>query len=93
MTTVKRVQHQILKLEGFEVKILHGRDHRDVRDDKHGMPGYPFMKAAKADMRVGAWERRFRKSYPGMAVEVLTGNRRRADGRMILRTVRRSYYE
>ena len=36
MPTVKRVENQIKKCEGFEVKILHGRDYRDMRSDSQG---------------------------------------------------------
>jgi hypothetical protein len=91
MTTVKRVQSKIFRIEGFAVKILHGRDFRDVRDDRHGLRAYRFKNAASASMSVGAWERRFRQDYPGFAVEILTGKGKRADGRMHLATVRRSY--
>jgi hypothetical protein len=91
MTTVYRVENQIQRCERFRVKILHGRGYRDVRSDRHGMPAYPFQKAAKNGMRVGAWVKRFSKKYPGLSVEVLKANGRRADGRMNIGTVRDGY--
>jgi len=91
MTTVRRVENQIWKREGFKVKILHGRGYRDVRSDKHGMPSYPFQRRAKNDMRVGAWQKRFRMKYPGLSIEVIKSDRRRADGPMNIGTVRDGY--
>ena len=91
MTTVKRVENQIWKLEGFRVNILNRKDFSDVRGDRHGMPQYPFDRAAKRTMRVGAWVRRFSLKYPGLYVEVVKVNGAVADGRMNLGTVRHGY--
>jgi hypothetical protein len=91
MPTVKRVENQIKKCEGFDVNILHGRDYRNMRGDRKDVPSYPFERAAKGNMRVGAWEKRFCRKYPGMKIEVLKANGARANGRMNIGTVRATY--
>jgi hypothetical protein len=91
MPTVKRVESQIRKCERFAVRILRDRDYRDVRGDRKGLLAYPFDRAAKGAMRVGAWEKRFSTRYPGLRVEVLKSNGVRADGRMNIGTVREGY--
>jgi hypothetical protein len=95
MPTVKNVQRQIQRLEGFEVRFLYEGPGptagRDVRDDRSGLPGYPYERASY-DSTVADWvERRFKCTFPGFDVEVLKGDGSVAGGRTKLSTVRSTY--
>lgn len=94
MATVKQVERRIEKIEGFRVQILHGRDGRDVRSDKGGVPQYPFERALKGSNNVKAWrDHRFAQQYPGFDVEVLDASGRVAHGGTLLTTVRDTYLD
>lgn len=95
MATVKNVQRQIRRREGFEVHFLYEgpgpSSGRDVRDDRTGLPNYPHRRAS-ADSTVASWiEGRFKRSFPGFEVEVLRSDGSVADHRTLLSTVRQSY--
>ena len=69
---------------------MHGRDGRDVRGDKQHTPGYKFQRRMAGSKTVKEWrDGRFRKTYPGYDVEVLTADGRVAHGRTLLDTLRR----
>lgn len=94
MATIRSVERQIFKIDGFRVRILHGRDRRDVRGDREGVPGYHFARAMKHDANVAQWKRqRFARSYPGFTVEVLRGDGTAAHGATRLGTVRGDYLD
>lgn len=64
---------------------------KNVRDDRQGIPGYPYQRAS-ADCTVAVWiSRRFKSSFPGFDVAVLDGRGRRVSGHMKLSTVRNTY--
>lgn len=95
MASVKNVQRQTWRREGFEVRILYEgpgpSSGRDIRDDRTGLPNYPYRRAS-ADSTVASWiDGRFKRTFPGFEVEVLRGDRSVADHRTLLSTVRRSY--
>jgi len=95
MTTVKNVQRQIGRRERFEVRFLYEGPGptagRDVRDDRAGLPNYPYRRAS-LDCTVAEWvDRRFRVSYPGFDFQVVMGYGKVANGRMLLSNVRSSY--
>ncbi len=95
MPTVKNVQRQIKRLEGFDVRFLYEGPGptagRDVRDDRSGLPGYPYYRASP-DSTVADWiRRRFKTCFPGFDVEVLKGDGTVASGNTLLSTVRNSY--
>ncbi|GAC1433697.1 MAG: hypothetical protein NVSMB68_06250 [Thermoanaerobaculia bacterium] len=91
MTTIKRVENRIFKIEGFRVAIV-WPDGTDVRSDKKGMPNYPFERAAADDITVEDWRQtRFRPHYPGFDVEVLNRRRDVVAGNTKLKTVRDSF--
>jgi len=93
MATIERVENQIARIEGFSAVFL-TEDHRDLRGDRTGIPGYAnrFRKKAPGRMTVEAWKaRRFRAIYPGFEVEVLMANGLPARGNTFLETVRVSY--
>ncbi len=72
MATIRSVEHQIHQLEGFRVRMLHGRDRRDVRSDKTNIPGYGYQRQLTGSKTVKEWrDGRFRTRYPGFDVEVL----------------------
>lgn len=52
VATIKSVEKKIEAVEGFRVTIKHGRDGRDVRSDKQGIPQYSYERAAKGRMSV-----------------------------------------
>lgn len=96
MATIKYVEGQIWRVEGFEVKIRYSGPgpvkSRDVRGDRGNVPGYPYKRARPNDDNVSSWiEGRFRKTYSGYQVDVLDGNGKTAHGRTLLRNLRATY--
>jgi hypothetical protein len=92
VSTIKSVEKRIEAIEGFRVTIKHGRDGRDVRSDKQGIPQYGYERAAKGRMSVKDWrDGRFAKAYPGFEVDVINEDGRIAHGRTLLVTVRDGY--
>ncbi len=90
VSTVANIERKIRRVEGFDVRILHLRG-MDVRGDRTGMPQYAFRHAA-ADITVEHWKAtRFRPSFPGFEVDVLSGRGRSMQGNTKLSTVRASY--
>lgn len=93
MPKLKSLERMLADIEGFEVTIRHS-DGRDMRSDKHGLPRYPYVIAAKNDFTVAQWrDQRFRLTYPGYGVTVWLADGAEAQGRMKLATVRNTYVE
>jgi hypothetical protein len=95
MPTVKNVQRQIRRREGFDVRFLHEGPGptvgRDVRDDRDGIPGYSYARASP-DCTVAVWiDRRFKASFPGFEVQVLWADGKVADHRTLLSSIRATY--
>lgn len=91
---MKQVEKRIYEIEGFNVRILHGRDGRDVRSDKANVKQYSFKRALKHSKSVAAWrDDRFAKLYPGYDVEVLNADGKKAHGRTKLANVRDTYLD
>ena len=91
---MKQVEKRIYEIEGFKVRILHGRDGRDVRSDKANVKQYSFKRALKHSKNVAAWrDDRFAKLYPGYDVEVLNADGKKAHGRTKLANVRDTYLD
>jgi hypothetical protein len=91
MSTVKTVERQIRRTEGFDAHILHP-DGRDVRSDRDHMPSYPFTRKASGTSTVADWRRtRFHLRYPGFDVVVVDGRGDIVHGSTLLRTVRATY--
>ncbi len=94
MATVKQVERRIFEVEGFEVRIKHDRDGRDVRSDKAKVKQYPFKRALKHSLNVKTWrDGRFARAYPGYQVDVLDAHGRVAHGGTLLGTVRDGYLD
>jgi hypothetical protein len=92
MATIRQVERRILDIEGFKVRIRHGRDLRDVRSDKSNVKQYGFRRALKHSKSVKEWrDGRFALSYPGFVVDVLNAGGEVAHGGTLLGTVRDSY--
>jgi hypothetical protein len=90
--TVKQLEAQIRRIEGFRVVITH-RDGRDVRGDKKRLRGYPYQNAASGSLTISEWRRlRFERNYPnGLRIEVpdrASSSWRRRHGGTLLDTVR-----
>ena len=91
MATVRSVERQIKRLEGFSVRFLHPDGH-DVRGDRSNMPGYDYRRMGPGSFRVSQWiARRFRPKYPGFGVEVLKADGSKAHGNTRLSSVRDTY--
>ena len=91
MSTVRNVERQIRRVEGFNVHVLHP-DGRDVRGDRDHVPPYPYSKAAAGTSTVADWKRnRFTMKYPGFDVEVVDIRGEHMHGATLLRTVRATY--
>jgi hypothetical protein len=94
VATIKQVEKRIYDVEGFEVRIRHGRDSRDVRSDKANVKQYGFKRALKNSKHVKEWrDGRFARTYPGFAVDVLVVNGAPVHGRTKLGTVRDGYLD
>ncbi len=96
MPTIKRVESQIWRAEGFEVRIRHVGPGpvkgRDVRGDRGEIRGYHFKRRRANEDSVSSWvQGRVRKGYPGCEVDLLEADGSTANGRKKLRTVRASY--
>ena len=90
-TTVKNVERQIRRVEGFEVRFLYPRG-TDVRSDKSEVNPYGYKHAAPDNITVAAWIRkRFKHSYQGFDADVMKANGKPARGNTKLATVRGSY--
>lgn len=94
MATMKQVEQRIFEVEGFDVRILHGRGQRDVRSDKSNVKQYGFKRALKHSKNVKDWRNgRFADTYPGFDVEVLNAWGGRVHGGTLLGTVRDTYLD
>jgi hypothetical protein len=92
MATIKQVEARIFNVEGFEVRLLHGRDARDVRSDKANVKQYGYERALSGSKSVKDWrDGRFAAQFPGFTVQVLMADSKPAHGRSRLDTVRNSY--
>jgi hypothetical protein len=91
VATVRVVERQIERVEGFRVAIRH-LDGRNVRGDRTNMPTYPFRRAMADSANVAAWrEGRFRLRYPGFEVDVVGSDGRNVHGATLLANVRAEY--
>jgi len=95
VTTVKRVQREVRKLEGFDIVMRYaGGERRNVRDDRKRIPSYrgKYERKARERFTVADWKRtRFARHYPGFEVDVLDAKGRVADGRVRLSNLRSRY--
>lgn len=56
MATIKQVEKRSFDVEGFNVRIRHGRDRRDVRSDKASVKQYGYRRAlAPATVSAEPW--------------------------------------
>ncbi len=91
MASVKAIERNIGRIEGFDVRFRH-LDGRDVRSDKTQIPAYPYDFAEEDWGTVAAWkEHRFKWAYPGFKVEILDASGIGCDGEMLLSDVRATY--
>lgn len=96
MATIKNVEGQIRRKEGFNVRIRYGAPGpgkgRDVRGDRQAISGYSYARQRSGDDTVAAWiTSRFAPNYGGLVVEVLDAAGKVVHGRTKLRNVRSSY--
>jgi hypothetical protein len=94
MPTVKAVERQIKRCEGFRVQFRNKDTWRDINGNLDGIPSYKYAKMAKNKWSITRWtEQRFNISYPGFDVAVLKANGHIGHGRTHLATVRDTYLE
>jgi len=92
MPTIKQVEKQIFRREGFNVQFRHKQTRKDVSGKLAGIPRYPYARMAKNRWSVNRWKQhRFSQTYPGFDVRVLKHDRHVAHGRTLLSTVRDTY--
>ena len=96
MATVRNVQRHIRRVEGFDVHFVYEgpgpTSGRDVRDDRSGIPTYPYVRAAADKLTVGAWiDARFKAMFAGFDVVVLDATGHAVNTRTKLSTVRATY--
>lgn len=96
--TIKQVENQIRRTEGFQVRVRYAGPGpvkgRDVRGDRTSAPHYPFTRRRSDEDNVAAWiEGRFRKAYSGYDVDVLDASNKLVHGGTKLRTVRATYVD
>ena len=90
MPSLRNVERQIEKVEGFRVAFLH-HDGRDVRGDMQHVQSYSFKHRLPDERTVSEWVAiRFRERYRGFDVAVLFADGTRAHGNTLLGTVRAS---
>ena len=86
--TLRWVEGQIRRLEGFEVSFLHP-DGRDVRSDMRDLPSYDFERRLGDDRTVADWKRiRFQERYRGFDIEVRDTDGSRVHGNTLLGSLR-----
>jgi hypothetical protein len=91
VASIKAIERNIGKLEGFDIRFCH-HSGKDVRSDKTLIPAYPFEFAAEGSMTVTAWkEQRFMPAFPDFKAEILDASGQECDGEMLLSKVRKSY--
>ncbi len=94
MPTIRFVQRQVLRVEGFAIKFKDQKTQRDINDKKKGIPSYPYQKAMRNISTVSRWKIvRFKEKYSGFAVDVLCADSSVASGKQHLGTVRDTYLE
>jgi hypothetical protein len=91
MVRRKTVNKQIRNREGFDVKIKYGKKKKEVEQNTK-LPGYRYKVALKNARNVKALrDIRFKRRYPGYAVDVLYANGKAVRGNTLLGTVRDTY--
>lgn len=91
MPTLRWVEGQIHRIEGFHVAFRHPRG-RDVRSDMEDVRSYPFERRLADDRTVSEWvDLRFREQYRGFEVDVLRADGSSAHGNTLLRNLRADY--
>ncbi len=94
MATLKVIENQIFRLEGFRVRFRDRYTSKDVRADLKGVTAYPFKLMAKNRMTVATWKRtRFHRQYQGFQVDVRDADGNDCNGNMFLATVRDTYLD
>ena len=91
MPSLRWVERQIERVEGFRVAFLH-HDGRNVRSDMQRVAAYGFERQLPGDRTVADWVAlRFREQYRGFDVAVLHLDGTHAHGNTLLETVRAEY--
>ena len=91
MPSLRNVERQIERVEGFRVAFRHP-DGRDVRGDMRDVLSYPYTHKMPGDRTVSQWTAiRTHERYRGFDVVVLLPDGSRAHGNTLLGNVRKSW--
>ena len=86
VASIKNIERDIRALEGFSVVI------RSDGTNRRNLPEYDYGRAARAPFTVADWKRRrIEPNYPGLEVDVLRADGRRATATMTLARIRSDY--
>jgi hypothetical protein len=86
VASIKNIERDIRALEGFSVVI------RSDGTNRRNLPEYDYGRAARAPFTVADWKRRrIEPNYPGLDVDVLRADGRRATATMTLAKIRSDY--
>lgn len=92
MSTIRDVERQIRRCEGFKVKFKDRQTGRDIMGNLSDIPSYPYERMARNRCSVSEWKaERFARCYSGFAVDVLNADNTVAHGRTLLATVRDTF--
>lgn len=90
MPQVKNIEKRIFDIENFEVTIR-SSDGKDLRSDFVLQKQYEAERMMRNSCSVSQWKIKFSQQFPGLQVDVLSGDGTKARGNMKLSTVRDSY--
>lgn len=94
MNTVSTFENAVFALEGFRIRIRHGRDGRNVRSDRRLPSTYHYKRRARSDWTVADFlDGRLGKLLPGYRVEVIDPRSNKVNGKTKLRNIRNAFGE
>jgi hypothetical protein len=86
VASIKNIERDIRALEGFAVVI------KSDGTNRRNLPEYDYGRAARAPFTVADWKRRrIEPNYPGLDVDVLRADGRRATASTTLAKIRSDY--
>ncbi len=94
MSTVASFESAVFTLEGFRIRIRHGRDGRNVRSDRRLPSTYRYKRRARSEWTITEYlNGRLSKLLSGYSVEVIDKRGLKVNGKMKLRSIRAAYGE
>ena len=92
LSTVASFESAVLTLEGFRIRIRHGRDGRNVRSDRRLPSTYRYKRQARSEWTITEYlNGRLSKLLPGYNVEVIDKRGLKVNGKTKLRSIRAAH--